>query len=219
MEDIELSILDDARIYIGKLFEAEVSGHDFHHMVRVAATASVLAREEGADEFIVELAALLHDADDVKLFPETADGLLHARAFMEKWNLDEETMERVLHIIRQVSFRGTDSEVPDSIEGMCVQDADRLDAIGAIGTARAFAYGGSHGRPLYDPEVPPMLGMDEKTYRKRKSHTLNHFYEKLFLLKDMMNTRTGRILAEERHEFMEKFVEQFLKEWNGVPEN
>ena len=211
-----IAILEDARKYIRDLFAGEGSGHDYHHMLRVASTASMLAREEKADAFIVELAALLHDVDDVKLFPETAEGKLHARSFMARWKLDGETVERVIHIIEQVSFKGTDSEVPDSIEGMCVQDADRLDAIGAIGIARAFAYGGNHNRPLYDPEVPPMLDMDEKAYRGRKSHTLNHFYEKLFLLKDMMNTESGRRLAQKRHEYMENFVSEFLDEWNGV---
>ena len=216
MEEHQKRILDDARIYIGNLFSSDGSGHDCYHMLRVAGTASRLAGEEGADEFVVELAALLHDVDDVKLFPETAGDKLHARAFMEKWSLGDELIGRILHIIDQVSFKGTDSEVPDSIEGMCVQDADRLDAIGAIGIARAFAYGGSHGRPIYDPEVPPMPEMDEKTYRGRVTHTLNHFYEKLFLLKDMMNTESGRRIAEERHGFMEKYVEEFLKEWNNV---
>lgn len=210
------AVLEDARTYIRDLFASEGSGHDYYHMIRVANTASMLAREEKADEFIVELAALLHDVDDVKIFPETAEGKLHARSFMAKWEMDDATIERIIHIIDQVSFKGTESEVPDSIEGMCVQDADRLDAIGAIGIARAFAYGGNHNRPLYDPEVPPMLDMDEKTYRGRKSHTLNHFYEKLFLLKDMMNTESGRKLAEKRHGFMESFVSEFLEEWNGV---
>ena len=218
MDDLKMSILEDARIYVEDLFSNEGSGHDHYHMMRVASTASLIARREGADLFIVELSALLHDVDDVKLFPETAGECLHARAFMRKWNLEDGTIERVIHIIKQVSFKGTDSEVPDSIEGKCVQDADRLDAIGAIGIARAFSYGGNHGRAMYDPDVPPMLDMDEKTYRNRKSHTLNHFYEKLFLLKDMMNTGTGRCLAEKRHEFMENFVNEFLEEWNGVSE-
>ena len=218
MEDFEKEILEDARIYAEDLFSAEKSGHDFFHMIRVADTALLIAGREGADPFLVELSALLHDVDDVKLFPETAGECLHARSFMEKWNLGEETIERVIHIIRQVSFKGTDSEVPDSIEGKCVQDADRLDAIGAIGIARAFTYGGNHGRAMYDPEVPPMLDMDEDTYRNRSSHTLNHFYEKLFLLKDMMNTETGRRIAEKRHSFMENFVDEFLEEWNGVSE-
>ena len=212
------AILEDARIYIRNLFASEASGHDYYHMMRVANTASMLAREEKADTFIVELSSLLHDVDDVKIFPETAEGKLNARSFMKKWEMDDATIERIIHIIDQVSFKGTESEVPDSIEGMCVQDADRLDAIGAIGIARAFSYGGNHNRPLYDPEVPPMLDMDEKTYRGRKSHTLNHFYEKLFLLKDMMNTESGRRLAEKRHGFMESFVSEFLEEWNGVSE-
>ena len=209
-------MMERALAYVRTLFEKDSSGHDFAHTLRVYKLAVRIAEQEGADIDIVSLAAILHDADDRKLFPETAKTKAHAVSFMRQEHLDEDTIARVVHIIDQVSFKGTDSEIPDTMEGKCVQDADRLDAIGAIGIARAFAYGGAHGRLLYDPDDAPLTGMDYEMYRNHKSATLNHFYEKLFLLKGMMNTETARAMAEERDRYMHGFVERFLQEWDGL---
>lgn len=206
-------IINNAIEYIRGIFSEDFTGHDFQHTMRVYKVATLLAEKEGADVFAVQLSALLHDVDDRKLSPSTAENLHNARAFMKEQGIDSETAERICRIIRQVSFKGTDSVVPDTLEGKCVQDADRLDALGAVGIARAFAYGGAHHRAMYDPEIPPRLNMGEKEYFSSESTTVNHFYEKLFLLKDMMNTKTAREIAQRREQFMKDFIEQFLKEW------
>ena len=209
------SILEKARIFARSIFAEDFSGHDFSHTERVAAMAKRLAREEGADAFIAELAALLHDVDDAKLSPETAKGKMNARRFMRENGVDTGTEEKVVSIISEMSFSGSGASVPDSIEGKCVQDADRLDAIGAIGAARAFAYGGSHGRKMYDPALPPREKMTEEEYRKGESTTVNHFYEKLFKLKALMNTDSARRMADGREAFMRSFLEEFFAEWKG----
>ena len=208
-------VIREAVSFVRTVFQKEYSGHDADHTMRVYRLALTLAREEGADLFVTGLAALLHDVDDVKLSPETAENKDRAVSFLRKQGLSEETIRAVVRIIGEVSFLGTDSVVPSTPEGRCVQDADRLDAIGAIGIARAFAFGGSRGRVMYDPDLPPCLSMDASRYRSHVSTTLNHFYEKLLLLRDMMTTVPGRRLAEERHRYMEGFVEEFLQEWDG----
>ena len=209
-------ILAAAEAYAEALFAGDAGGHDAAHTARVYRTALRLAAEEGADPFVTGLAALLHDTDDRKLFPETAADLTHARVFLEEHAVPRAAADAVLGIIREVSFAGTESVVPSTPEGKCVQDADRLDALGAIGIARAFAYGGAHGRPLYDPADPPVPDMDAAAYRARRSHTVNHFYEKLFLLAEQMNTPAARRLAERRTAFMRTFLDAFLAEWNGA---
>ena len=209
------TLIADAMAYAKAYFEGESSGHDWWHTWRVCTLATRLAGEIGADLRVCQLAALLHDVDDVKLSPETAANLTHARDFLAAHGCAEEETERVLRVIRQISFKGTDSVRPDTPEGQCVQDADRLDAIGAIGIARTFAFGGHAGRPIYDPETAPRLGMDEKAYRAASGCTLHHFDEKLLLLRDMMNTPAARRMAEHRHAVMEAYLEEFHREWNG----
>ncbi len=204
-----------ALAYIDSLTSGDSTGHDGFHAARVARNACLIAEKEGADEDTVLLAALLHDADDEKLFPGAHKDKPHARAFMTAEGIDTSKQDIICRIIDQVSFKGTDSVIPDTLEGRCVQDADRLDAMGAVGVARAFAYGGAKGRKMYDPAEPPAEGLDEEGYRNRKSHTVNHFYEKLLLLKDMMTTVAGKEMAEKRHRFLEEFLNEFLSEWNG----
>ena len=197
------------------IFDGDASGHDYFHTERVLHMAERLAQEEGADSRIVCLAALLHDVDDRKLPGGDPEHLTRARALMDRFGVDAGTAERVCAAIRQVSFKGTDSVTPDTLEACIVQDADRLDAIGAVGIGRAFAFGGSRGRKMYDPAEPPSLGMNAAAYAKNQGHTINHFYEKLLLLKDLMNTGSAKRIAESRHQYMAAFLEEFLQEWNG----
>ncbi len=209
-------ITQEAMEYVRALFQGNADGHGFDHTLRVWRNAMMIAETEpDCDPQIVSLAALLHDADDVKLFPETNKNLDNARGFMRGQGMDEAGIEKVLGVIRQISFKGSDSVTPDSIEGKCVQDADRLDAIGAIGAARAFTFGGSRGRAMYDPDIPPKTDMNAEEYRKSDSTSLNHFYEKLFKLKDMMNTPSAKALAEGRDRFLHEFADEFLSEWSG----
>ncbi len=213
-QSVQSTVIEAARAYIRTLFAGEASGHDHFHSERVWRNARAISREEGGDAFLIELAALLHDVDDTKLFH--TENYANARTFMAREGVASNTAETVCGIIAEVSFKGKDSVTPATLEGKIVQDADRLDAIGAIGIARAFAFGGSRGRPLYDPEEAPRAGMTAEEYRAHAGTTVNHFYEKLLLLKDLMNTQTARQLAAARHECMEKFLREFLAEWEGL---
>lgn len=204
-------ILKAGEDYARHLLEGESSGHGFDHIQRVVVNAKRILMKEKADDFVVILSCLLHDADDYKLFPENGN-LENARSFLEWEGLDKDTEETILSCIRTVSFKGKDTVTPETIEGKIVQDADRLDAIGAIGIARAFAYGGSHGRRFYDPQERFRTNMSFEEYKNSNSSTIAHFHEKLLLLKDMMNTKEGKRMAEERHAFMLNFLEEFSKE-------
>ena len=210
------NIIEDAIQFVKNLFENEYSGHDYFHTMRVYKTATKLAQRENANLLTVQLASLLHDVDDVKLSPETSENKDRAVGFLKEHGMPDDEIKNICTIIGEVSFKGTDSIVPLSIEGKCVQDADRLDAIGAIGIARAFAYGGSHHRLMYDPAVKPSLQMNEADYRKSQSTTINRFYEKLFLLKGMMNTASAKRIAGQREAFMRAYVSQFMAEWEGL---
>ena len=202
--------------YVKEVFATDFSGHDFFHTMRVYQMATKIAMEEKADLQIVQLAALLHDVDDRKLSPETCENKDRAVAYMRSKGLSEDTITRVKDIIGEVSFVGTDSVVPKTLEGKCVQDADRLDALGAMGIARAFAYGGNHNRVMYDPEIPPALNMGKEVYQNHVSTTVIHFYEKLFLLKDMMNTESAKRIAGHRERYMREYIDEFLAEWDGT---
>ena len=210
------SIINRAIEYVKNVFESDFSGHDYFHTLRVFNMANTIAEKEGADLEIVGLSALLHDVDDRKLSPKTCANKDNARGFLMSNGVDDETIEIICKIIGEIAYAGTDSVVPSTIEGKCVQDADRLDAIGAVGIGRAFAYGGSHNRYMHNPDIAPKLNMTAEEYHKSNSTTINHFYEKLFNLKDMMNTESAKIIAEERERYMKDFVDIFLQEWDGV---
>lgn len=198
------------------LVQAE-GGHDWFHIERVYKNALLIAGSENCDLEIVQLGALLHDIADSKFHNgDETIGPKTARTFLETQNVSLETIDHVIAIIENISFRGGRVERKfSSIELDIVQDADRLDAIGAIGIARTFNYGGFKNRTLYNPEIAPNLSMTKEEYKMNEAPTINHFYEKLLLLKDKMNTETGKQIAQERHRYMEGFLEQFYAEWEG----
>ena len=207
-------LIENAKRFAREVFASDSSGHDYAHTLRVYKLAGRIAQREGADVAIVELAALLHDVDDHKLSPDTAESKGRAVRFLRSQSVDTETIERIVHIIDQISF-SRNTMPPDTLEGKCVQDADRLDAIGAIGIARAFAYGGNHNRLMYHPDIKPNLSMSKDEYIKSRSTTVNHFYEKLFLLTALMNTRTAMDIARERETYMREYIAEFMDEWEG----
>ena len=202
--------------HIQAKFAGEGSGHDWHHINRVRRLAKQIAVAEGANQNVAELAALVHDIADWKFHNgDDSVGPREAERLLREEGAAPEVIEQVVEIVRTISFKGAGVVTTmKTLEGCCVQDADRLDAIGAIGIARCFAYGGDAGRLMYDPDEPPVMHATAKAYKAAKGHSLNHFYEKLFLLKDRMNTPTGRAMADERHRFMEQYVQRFLAEWN-----
>lgn len=209
-------IIQKTADYVKREFADDSSGHDWWHIYRVWKNAMALCEIERADSFIVQLAALLHDLDDWK-FNDHEDEMPHrARAWLDACHVSADLADRVCEVIRHISYKGAGVENKmNSLEGFIVQDADRLDAIGAIGIGRAFAYGGYKNRMMYDPDSPPRLHASFEEYKNSKSATINHFYEKLLLLKDMMNTPTAKRIAEKRQHIMENFLEQFMLEWDG----
>ncbi len=192
-------------------------GHDWFHIERVYKISLLIAKEENCDLLVVQLGALLHDIADSKFHNGDENvGSKTARTFLENQKVEENIIQNVIDIIENISFKGGNfNKKFTSIELEILQDADRLDAIGAIGIARTFNYGGFKNRAIYDPKVPPNLTMTKEEYKNSESPTLNHFYEKLLLLKDKMNTQTAKKLAEKRHAFMQLFLEEFYAEWNG----
>lgn len=213
---MEKTIINSALEFVRNTFNDDYSGHDYFHTLRVYKMAARIAEQENADLMIVQLAALLHDVDDIKLSPETYANMDRTVGFLRKHGVSEEMIKTICNIIGEVSFRGTDSITPETIEGMCVQDADRLDALGAVGIARTFAYGGSHNRIIHDPEIKPTVNMNADKYQSHISTSINHFYEKLFQLKDLMNTDTAKKIAEQREDYMKAYISEFLDEWDGI---
>lgn len=199
-----------------KLRGAE-AGHDWFHIERVYKNALLIAQDDSeADLLVVQLGALLHDIADSKFHDgDESIGPETARQFLSENNVEGDVIEKVVKIIENISFKGGVNREYTSRELDIVQDADRLDAIGAIGIARTFNYGGFKNRELYNPDIKPNLNMTKEEYKNSTAPTINHFYEKLLLLKDKMNTPKGKELAQQRHKFMEQFLEQFYKEWNG----
>lgn len=210
-EELIKKTIDKAK----KFFQNECSGHDFWHTLRVYNNAKAIAEKEECNKEVVCLAALLHDFDDVKITNST-EKLENATKWLMENNYPEEGIGLIKRIINGVSFKGTDTRVPETIEGKIVQDADRLDAIGAIGITRAFAYGGAHEREIWDPNEQYREEMNEEQYRNHKSTSINHFYEKLLKLKDMMNTDTAKQIAKSRHQYMQDFLKEFYDEWDGI---
>lgn len=208
------SVLKATADHVREVFENEGSGHDWWHIFRVKNLALRLQATEGGNRFVVEMAALLHDLDDWKL----CDGESNRRVeqWLKKQGLEEPVAQHILTVTHEVSFKGAGVETPaTSVESRIVQDADRLDAIGAIGIARTFAYGGNKQRLIYDPAVKPEMHQNFAAYQKSSAPTINHFYEKLLLLKDRMQTQTAKKMADKRHRFMELFLAQFYDEWDA----
>ena len=212
-----MQIINNTILFVKNQLAHAEGGHDWFHIERVYKNALLIAEEEECDLTVVKLAALLHDIADSKFHGgDESVGPKTARTFLESQNVSEAIISHVIAIIENISFKGGNFEKDfHSKELEIVQDADRLDAIGAIGIARTFNYGGFKNRPLYNPNIQPNLNMSKEEYKNSESPTLNHFYEKLLLLKDKMNTETGKKIAQKRHDFMVTFLSQFYSEWDG----
>lgn len=211
-------IINSTKTFVKETLKGAEGGHDYFHIERVYKNAMLIAKNEKVDDFVVALGALLHDIADSKFYDgDETVGPKKARLFLEKEGVNEVVIVHIENIIKNISFKGGNFKQEfNSLELDVIQDADRLDAIGAIGIARCFNYGGFKNRELYNPDIPPKLDMTKEEYKNSTAPTLNHFYEKLLLLKDKFNTNTGKELAKQRHEFMEDFVNKFLDEYNGV---
>ena len=216
MTDAE--IVEKTIAYVKEELALAEGGHDWFHIQRVFRNTLLIAKDERVDVLVVSLAALLHDIADPKFHGGDEEiGPQKAASFMKSLGISPKVRSQVVEIIRRMSFKNSleGAAGEESMELQVVRDADRLDAMGAIGIARAFSYGGFKGRALYDPEIAPKIGMSKDEYKKSTGPTLNHFYEKLLLLKDLMHTQTGKRLAEGRHAYMLEFLEAFYAEWNG----
>lgn len=210
------NLIENTVEFVKEKLQGAEAGHDWYHIERVWKLSQKIAATEDANLMVVELAALLHDIADPKFHngDETL-ALKISRSFLESQEVDEDILEQVLYVIQNISFKNRgEAPTKPSIELQIVQDADRLDAIGAIGIARTFNFGGFKNNLMYDPNLPPQFNMTKEEYKKSNGTTINHFYEKLLLLKDLMNTSEGKKIAEERHEVMLRFLEDFYKEWN-----
>lgn len=205
-------VVENAKRYIKNLFQEDFSGHDYYHSIRVYNLATHIAHFENANIILVQIIALLHDADDYKLALGN-DNFKNTHYFLESQRIPASQIDIICQTIAEISYKGADTHTPQSIEGKIVQDADWLDAIGAIGIARTFAYGGTVKRPLHIPTISPKTDICYSDYQKYNGTSINHFYEKLLLLKEMLNTNEAKKIAEHRHNFMNDFLVEFMKEW------
>ncbi len=217
MENVE--IIKKAKDFVKEQHWNDYSGHDWWHIMRVTNTAKAISIQEGGNDFIIELAALLHDVADEKISGSEEEGLLKVSKWLKENDVEGRIISAVIEIVTTISFKGGNLKHMNTIEGKIVQDADRLDAMGAIGIARTFAYSGAKDHPIYDPDLPVRDHMTHEEYRHGKGSAINHFHEKLLKLKDAMNTEYGKRLAEERHEYMIKFLDQFFLEWGNDKKN
>ncbi len=217
MDMTEDQIISKTIDFVKEKLRGAEGGHDWFHIDRVFKNAQLISKKEDVDPFVVSLGALLHDIADSKFYEgDETVGPQIARDFLNSLSVKKEVVDHVIKIIENISFKGGNVDQKfKSPELDVIQDADRLDAVGAIGIARCFNYGGFKNRELYNPDIAPNLAMSKEEYKSSTSPTINHFYEKLLLLKDRMNTQTGSELAIVRHQFMEQFLEQFYKEWEG----
>ena len=211
----KIKIIQKVKDYIKNNLGSEPTGHDWWHSWRVWKMAKEIAKKEGGDLFVIELAALLHDIADWKFYGGNIKiGSEKAKNLLKKLRVDDKTIKHICHIIDNISFKG--AKVKNRMktkEGKIVQDADRLDVIGAIGIARTFAYGGYRRREIYNPNIKPKLHKSFKEYKNNKGTSINHFYEKILLLKNRLNTKTAMEIAQKRHRFLEEYLKQFFKEW------
>jgi len=208
-------ILQAARAYAHAQLANDPTGHDWHHVERVTRLAVHIAQEEGAGTFVVELTALLHDIADYKLVSDPQQAMNDVRAWLASQGADEGLIGKIVQIIEAMSFKGADTVLMSTPEGQIVREADLLDAMGAIGIARTFTYGGSIGRPIHNPEEAPRQQMTEAEYKSHQTTTIAHFHEKLLKLRDLMSTATAKRLAAHRHTFLEGFLSEFEAEWKG----
>lgn len=203
--------------FVKEKLQGDSSGHDWWHIYRVWNMSKKLHETEGGNPFVIEMAALLHDIADWKFNKSEEEGVLLIKNWLNKMGVTDSIANPIINIIKNVSFKGAGvKDKMESIEGKIVQDADRLDAIGAIGIARTFAFGGKFGNPMHDPESKAEMHASFEEYKKSNGTTINHFYEKLLLLKDRMNTKTAKKIALDRHHYMENFLKQFYDEWDNV---
>jgi len=211
-------VIDKVKKYLEKNFKNESTGHDYWHFLRVWKIAIYIAKKEGGDMFVIELGALLHDVADWKFHGGNHQtGIDKAKKLLRDFKVDNNIIDHICHIINNISFKGADVKNDmKTKEGKIVQDADRLEAIGAIGIARVFAYGGHTGREIYNSSIKPKMHKSFRDYKNSKSTSINHFYEKMLLIKDRMNTKTAKKIAQRRHEFLQDYLKQFFKEWEVV---
>jgi uncharacterized protein len=212
----ESKVINEASHFVRSVLLSDCTGHDWHHIKRVWEMAIFISQHEGGNRLIIELAALLHDIEDWKLLQSNCGDSYHGkvRCWLTSQGLDKTTVDRICKIIHDLSFKGANVNEPSlCLEGQIVQDADRLDAMGAIGIARTFAYGACIKRSMHNPDMNPIMHNSFEKYKKSEGTTINHFYEKLLLLKDRINTKSAMDIAKKRHDFMEKYLNEFLNEW------